>query len=520
MDRDEGEVSFSNDEDDGLAALFGGITPSAEPSTEPGPRRTGAVEPEPAPSETTRSEAPSAPPVQPQYQPPAYQPPAYPSPASPPPMSQPPTYQPPTSQPPTYQPPPAYEAPAPAAYPPPAPAVSAPPAATPPPASPPASAAYDLPAPAAAPQAPPSYDLPPPAFEPPAFEPPTYQPRAFEPPPSQEAPSYDLPAPGATPYAGPAPASPSYPPTAQYPAGLDPTLSPPAGPTYDPPASGAAPASPAPLDEPPPYAAPERRQTAAPGDGPYGGAPAVEGFVPPPAYPVSPPDPQPVERSIDDHPLVRAEPAAPATVFPPGPLLPSATVVETPEDLERSTAVEKVGLVLAVIAGPIGLVMAIVNAARSARRRGWLVGIVRASLVLGVLSSITAGVAGYVLWNMRLDQIAHAEITEASAEFCAAADVDPAMVTPPILGWPPEGASVSESITTMQAWTDRWTALAASSPAKLRTGMELLAATGQTIVDSVTQARVVDDATNQAQISAIAGQSGVADWHTTYCVAP
>jgi len=66
----------------------------------------------------------------------------------------------------------------------------------------------------------------------------------------------------------------------------------------------------------------------------------------------------------------------------------------------------------------------------------------------------------------------------------------------------------------------RWTALAATSPAKLRTGVELLAEAGQAIVDSVTVARVVDDATNQAQISAVAGQSGVAGWHATYCVAP
>jgi hypothetical protein len=260
--------------------------------------------------------------------------------------------------------------------------------------------------------------------------------------------------------------------------------------------------------------------TPPPSDGHSGAPAAYEGYAPQPAYPEPPPDPRPVEQSVDEHPLVRAEPAVPATVFPPGPLLPSSTAVETPDDLERSTAVEKVGLALAVIAGPIGLAMAIVNAVRSARRRGWLIGVVRASLVLGVISSIAAGIAGYVLWNVRLDQIAHAEIAAASAEFCAAAEADPTMVTPPTLGWPAQGASVGESITAMQAWTDRWTTLAATSPDKLRTGMEQLAETGQNIVESVTEARVVDDATNQAQIAASAGESGVAAWHTTYCVEP
>jgi hypothetical protein len=569
MDRDEGEVSFNNDEGDGLAALFGGITPSAEPATEPGPRRTGAVEPEPAAQGQEVSPPPSASPVpasdQPVPQQPVYQPaPAY---------QAPPAYQPP----PAYQAPPEYQAPPPAAYPP--PAASAPPAATEAPAWPPASPAYDMPAPAVAPQAPPSYDLAPPAaapsgnpfaapppsyeppaaqppayqpptdeppayeppayeppayepqayqppaheapaYEPPAYEAPTYQPQAYEPPPQQQAPSYDLPAPGAAPYAGAAPAGAVYPPTAQYPAGLDPALAPPAGPTYDLPASAPPAAQPTPLDEPPPYAAPEApvQYVAPPPSGAaYDAPPVDQAYAAPSPYGESP---RPDEGSADEHPLVRAESAVPATVFPPGPLLPSSTAVETPDDLERSTAAEKIGIVLAVIAGPIGLVMAIVNAARSARRRGWLIGIVRASLVLGVLSSIAAGIAGYVLWNMRLDQIAHAETAAASAEFCAAAEVDPSMVTPPTLGWPAEGASVSESLTTMQAWTDRWAALAASSPAKLQPGVERLAEAGQAIVDSVTQARVVDDATNQAQISAVAGQSGVAGWHATYCVAP
>lgn len=508
MDRDEGEVSFNNDEGDGLAALFGGITPSAEPPREPGPRRAAPVEPEPAPVE----------PPAPVHQPPAFQPPAY---------------QPPAPQQPAYQPPPDYPPPASAAYPPPAPAAPAPPA----------SPAYDLPAPAPAPQAPPSYDLPPPAAAPSAtpfaatpasfdpaqpqggpvqqpYEPPTYEPPTYEPPPSREAPAYDLPAPGEVSYPVEPPSAQAYPPTVQYPTGLDPAFVPPPGPSYDFPASAPPPAQPAPLEEPPAYRPPEQYEAPSTSDDPYGAPPTFDSYAPPSVYPDSSPDLGPAQRSVDEHPLVRSEPAVPATVFPPGPLLPSSTTVETPDDLERSTAVEKIGLVLAVIAGPIGLVMAIVNAARSGRRRGWLIGIVRASLVLGVLSSIAAGIAGYVLWNVRLDQIAHAEVAAASAEFCAAAQVDPAMVTPPTLGWPAEGASVSESITTMQTWTDRWAALAGSSPAKLRTGIELLAQTGQTIVDSVTQARVVDDTTNQAQIAAAAGQSGVAAWHTTYCVAP
>jgi hypothetical protein len=235
----------------------------------------------------------------------------------------------------------------------------------------------------------------------------------------------------------------------------------------------------------------------------------------------SPISARPAEASRAEPPALRSDAVPPATVFPPGPLLPSATsTAETPDDLERSTAGEKVGLALAVLTGPIGLVVAIVMAARGARRRGWVIGVGRASLVLAVLSTIATGIGGYVAWNVRVDQLEHADIAAASAEFCAAGTADPAIVTPPTLGWPAPGATITESLALMQAWTDNWTTLAATSPAPLRTGLEQLAAQGQSIIDGVTLSRVVTDDSNQQQIASIEAQSGVASWYANYCAAP
>jgi hypothetical protein len=560
-------VSFSNDEDgDGLAALFGGVTPQAEP----GPRR-GAVppaEPDQAPPDGTAA-APQYPgldpvPAAPEAAPPAYRPPEYPAPTAQPPAAPPPSYQQPAYEPPSYQ-QPAYEPPT---YEPP---VSARQSFAPPTFPPPAD---EVPAPAAS-QAPPSYDLPPPAYEPPpaheppAYEPPpsSYEPPAYEPPPSfapptydrpaSEPPSYDLPPPASAPaafsspvptsydlpapqgatYSAPPPAAPPNPETSQYPGSpAVPTAFPPPSPQVtEPPTGYEAPIQeplsyPRPSYDPPSYAPPAQPvpsgfETLAPpvesGDLATGTASpgSPESFAAPAL--AEPPRADTSERSYAEHPLVRPEPAVPATVFPAGPLLPSSqAAVETPEDLERSTIAEKLGLVLALLTGPIGLAVAIVNAVRSGRRRGWLIGVVRASLVLGVLSTIAAGIAGYTYWNIRADQIQHAETAAASAEFCAAAEADPTMVTPPTLGWPAPAASVGESIVLMQAWTDRWTALAATAPPGLKSGIELLAEKGQTIVDAVTQARTVDDAANQAQIAGVEAQAGVASWYSTYCLEP
>jgi hypothetical protein len=547
-------VSFSNDEDgDGLAALFGGITPQGAPGEQPGRRQADATpaagEPAPAAPEPT----PAAP-----YVAPAAPPPQYPGLAE---------------QPPT-------------------------PGAYPPPAAAPATPAYEMPAPAAAPapQAPQAYDLPAPAA--PAGGAPYAPPASPQYPGLAPTPPYPA-TPEPTPYQPPVAApSPAYPPTAQYPAGVDPaSYAAPAGPVYgapvaEPPASAppasappasappasAPPASAPPAYEPPSYAAPpptyapptyeappayapptyepptyepptsatppvaEQPTDAAPP--PVVEPPAFSGFEalglaststggPEPFAAAEPPaersfieqagaEEQPTETSYGDHPVVRAEAAPLASVFPPGPLLPAPAEGrgDESEDLARSTVLEKVGLGLAVLAGPLGLLLAIVTAIRGVRRRGWVIGIGRASLVFGVLSTIVFAIGGYALWNMRLDQLQHDQVAAASAEFCAAGDADRSLVTPPTLGWPRPGETITDSLALMQAWTDNWRALAATSPAELRDGMNLLAERGGVIIDAVTGSRSIDDAANQQQISSIEAQSGVSSWYVTYCVEP
>lgn len=557
-------MSFNNDDDsDGLAALFGGITPQTGADAAPGPRRSA-----PAPQQTPAASPPQAAAPQGTAVPPAASAPypAAPSPHYPGLAEQTPPNPPaPTPASPAYQMPApgaAYDLPAPASapaspydLPAPASAAAAPPPAFPSP--PPAAAApppYLPPAPTAAPPfdspapvVPPSYDAPAPAAPqypgPPPHQPSAYP--AYQPPAAPEWPGALPPQqtafPAAAPVSTPPPASaeavsapPAYPPTAQYPTGLEPAAYgvPAVVPEPTPPADLPAPvAAPPPVVEPPApdpfngFAALGLEDTPAPvaPSGPFGAPPAsAEG--PAAAYDLPSPvfSPRPGEAAPPlDHQLVAADAAPLATTFPPGPLLPSAgRPIDIPDHLERSTVGERIGLALAVVGGPIGLVLAIVNAIRGSRRRGWLIGTVRASLVLGVLSTIVVGIAGYALWNLRLAQLEHDEVAAASAEFCAAGQADPSLVTAPTLGWPSPGSTITDSLELMQAWTDNWTALAATAPDGLRAGMELLAARGQTIVDAVTASRYVDDESNIAQISSVQAQSGIASWYATYCAQP
>jgi hypothetical protein len=596
-------VSFNNDEDgDGLAALFGGITPQATPkpaeAVQPAAAPTPAAQPpagagypaaapavapvapsaspgypaagsydlpaptatppasaypsaapqypglSPAPTAAPQAPAPGypvAPAPAPQYQAPASQAPATPYPTAQYPSPQaPPTQYPPTQSP-TQSPPTQY------------PGLEVP-------------AGYPGLAPQGTPSAPQSYNLPAPAEQP-----------AVSPQPiGQQAPQY--PAQAYPEQAQPAQAQPAQ----AQPAQAQPAEAYPAqGYAATPPADVAQPAT---YDLPPPAVAPSAPSSRSYDPTPaydqapssYGATPAYDpapGHDPAPAY-----DPTAGHRQTSDYEPLAAEPVAPGgqpaplvppaqeqfgapaaassygasdygasgygasdygssdygssgpavggalipqSVVPAGPLLPSQTAaVVTPEDIERATVGEKVGLALAVLTGPIGLLIAIVSAVRGGRRRGWLIGIARVSLVLGVLSTVATVILGVVYWNIRVDQMQHDELAAASAEFCAAAEADPAMVTPPTVGFPTQGNSIPETIDAMTAWTNRWTELAATSPAELRTGLELLAAKGQEIVDSVTQSRSVDDALNAQVIGSVEAQSGVSAWYTNYCVAP
>lgn len=490
-------MSSSNDDDnDGLAALFGGVTPSTTPPATPPP----AFESRRAAREAAQAAARDA----------ATSPGSVPG-AGAAPVNEPPSFEPPSFERPVYE-PPSFEPP-----------ISRPSAEQRSPAVPPGSV-------------PRSYDLPPPVSAPPVSAPPVSAPPVYVP---QVPPAYDLPAPAAAPvdpprYPGLGPAAPAStsPPTEPPPLTPPPVAATPvygapipATPGYDLPAPASEhPVEPEPLAEPPASAEPPARDggfealgLATPGRHPDAARRAPE--PPPSADPGFAGDPAP--DGIAAQPLVRAEspPGVPVRVATE-PLLPSEAAVETPENLERSTLFEKVGLALAVLTGPIGLGLAIFSAVRSGQRRGWIIGLVRASVVVGVLSTIATVIAGVILWDVRADQLAHDEVAAASAEFCAVGAENPALVTPPTLGWPAPGDTITDSLALMREWTTRWTELAPVSPDPLSAGLEHLAAKGEEIIAAVEQSRIVDDATSQAVIGAAATSAGVASWYESYCAAP
>ena len=158
----------------------------------------------------------------------------------------------------------------------------------------------------------------------------------------------------------------------------------------------------------------------------------------------------------------------------------------------------------------------VVAAVRSARRRGWVIGLVRAGITVGVVLSLVAAGGAYAGYKVLRQQQAHAQTAAASAAFCATLKKDPTMDVADG-GWPQPAASVPDSLTTMQGFVDKWTALAKQSPAGIQQGVTSIAAAGTEVITTVKVQRTVDDTQNRQLVRSAVAASGVATWRSEYC---
>jgi hypothetical protein len=186
-------------------------------------------------------------------------------------------------------------------------------------------------------------------------------------------------------------------------------------------------------------------------------------------------------------------------------------------DIATSSRGEVLVLIVAILLPPLGLFLAIVAAVRSARRRGWVIGLLRASLAIGVVLTVAAGIGGEIGWTALQHQQAHDRVAGASAAFCSTIKADPAMIRSPTFGWPAVGATIADSLGAMHRYEDRWKKLAAVSPAGIEPEVTKVAAAAGQIIQSVTVGRAVDDEANTAVMTRTASASQVPAWYAEYC---
>lgn len=156
-------------------------------------------------------------------------------------------------------------------------------------------------------------------------------------------------------------------------------------------------------------------------------------------------------------------------------------------------------------------------ATQSSRRRGWVHGFVRASLAIALVMTLVVGVAGAYFYKVLDDQRRHDSIQAASAQFCSTIHDNPDMISQPAFGFPAPGATIPDTITSIQAYIDKWVALAKVSPSGIRADVTKVADSARDILDNVTTTHLVNNDENIAVMSSVASATNIVGWSQLYC---
>lgn len=218
--------------------------------------------------------------------------------------------------------------------------------------------------------------------------------------------------------------------------------------------------------------------------------------------------------------MLRAD--APATAAPGDTLIaPGPTMLDFSDRPDRTaprpTPLEWAALVLAVIAPPLGLVLAIVARILASRTHGWITRVLGIATVVSIVLTIVVAAGAIVSTVIGQGEAARAQLVAESAPFCAALDETPGVLDLPGYGWPTERLSIPVSIVAMQAYRDRWAGLAAIAPDGIRPGVRSVADAAQSLTNSLTTTQVIDRDRNLEQISTVTRASGIPAYVAKYC---
>ena len=185
--------------------------------------------------------------------------------------------------------------------------------------------------------------------------------------------------------------------------------------------------------------------------------------------------------------------------------------------LPRANALDWSALGLSIVLPPLGLLLSVAAHIADRRRVGWATTVTKVATGVGCVLTIVVVAGTVVALDLRQEAAAHDAIVASSAQFCSAVGSADGILASDTFGWPSVGATIPLTITAMEEYTATWTSIAASAPDGIRSGAEAMATAGQTVVNSVTASRTVDQASNDALLQAAASGSGITAWAAEYC---
>jgi len=183
----------------------------------------------------------------------------------------------------------------------------------------------------------------------------------------------------------------------------------------------------------------------------------------------------------------------------------------------KTSVLEWIGLVLAVIAPPLGLVVTIVARIVTRYRNHWTTTVAKAATVISVILTLVLA-AGTVVYSVLAEEQAAEDRVFASAQpLCEALATTPGVLDTPGYGWPIEVAALPQTLDAMRAYQARWTELTALAPDAAKANLGAIADQAAVLVAAVESTQAIDRQGNLSKMAAVTGASGLPTWVETYC---
>lgn len=183
----------------------------------------------------------------------------------------------------------------------------------------------------------------------------------------------------------------------------------------------------------------------------------------------------------------------------------------------RASSLERLAVVLAVVAPPIGLALGVTSAGASRRRRGWVSRISVIAIALAVVMIGVWIVGGLGVGVAIKAQQRHDTKAIAARSFCAAIRAGKLDVNDSGFGWPAQQATVDDSLTAMRGFVASWTAVEKVAPSDIRSAVAGVVRTGTALEQAAQTSRQINIDSDLDNWAAIHSASTLPAYVNAYC---
>lgn len=183
----------------------------------------------------------------------------------------------------------------------------------------------------------------------------------------------------------------------------------------------------------------------------------------------------------------------------------------------RASVLEWIGLALALLLPPLGLLLSLAGRIVARRRHGWTTVVTTASTALSVSLTVILAGGALALGVFQSNEAANAALLADAEPFCSAVAGTPGLLESPAFGWPTQKVGITESIERMGEYAQRWQELAGLAPAAIADDAAAIADAAGQIVDEVTESRLLQRQDNLDHMVAVTSATGIVAFSAEWC---